>query len=110
MTSDQRVIDQEQAQFGFVESIANNSISAFKTPKSNFEVKTTDQKDSDLIDIFIYHLIFYVVFCYSLFIYIFIDLGFISFLRNKVTTFININKKDEIPPLSQRLLINTDQA
>ena len=87
MTSAQKIIDLELAQFGWVGSIATNSISDFKSPKIDLEEQTTNEKEPDLIDTFICHLIFYVVFCYSLLLYVFIDLGFGSFLKNKVNTF-----------------------
>ena len=93
-TSALKNIDQELAQFGWVEAIATNSISDFNSSKIDVE-EITHQKESNLIDTFICHLIFYVVFCYSLFIYIFIDLGFGSFLRNKVKTFFKLQKKLE---------------
>ena len=97
MTSALKIIDQELAQFGWVESIATNSISDFKSPKIDVEEQTTNKKESDLIDTFICHLIFYVVFCYSLFLYIFIDLGFGSFLKNILNRFFNFQKKFERP-------------
>ena len=40
-TSAQKNIDQELAQFGWVESIATNSISDFKSLKIDVEEKTT---------------------------------------------------------------------
>ena len=92
MTSELKIIDQELAQFGWVESIATNSICDFKSSKINVEKQTTNEKESDLIDTFICHLIFYVVFCYSLFLYIFIDLGFGSFLKNKLNTLLKFQK------------------
>ena len=95
MNSAQTVIDQELAQFGWVESIATNSIIDFKSPKSNFLEQPTDEKNSNLIDIYFCHLIFYVIFCYSLFIYIFVDLGLDSLVKHKTTTFINFIKKNE---------------
>ena len=98
MTSALKIIDQELAQFGWVESIATNSISDFKSPKLDVEEQTTNEKESDLIDTFICHLLFYVVFCYSLFLYIFIDLGFGFFLKDKVYTFFKLQKQFE--PLS----------
>ena len=104
MTSALKIIDQELAQFGWVESIATNSISDFKSPKIDVEERTTNEKESDLIDTFICHLIFYVVFCYSLFLHSFIDLGFGSFMKNKVNTLFKLQKKFEpssfISPLS----------
>ena len=105
MTSALKIIDQELAQFGWVESIATNSISEFKSPKLDVEEQTTTQKESELIDTFICHLIFYVVFCYSLFLYIFLDLGFGFFLKNKVNTFIKLLKQFD-PPSSNSPLSN----
>ena len=96
MTLAQTVIDQEIAQFGWVESIATNSINDFKSPKSNIAVQTTDRKESDLIDKFLCHMIFYVIFCYSLLLYVVIDLGYGSFLKNKLTSLIKRHKKYEI--------------
>ena len=95
MTSALKIIDQELAQFGWMESIATNSISDFKSPKIDVEEQTIKEKESDLIDTFICHLIFYLVFCYSLFLYVFVDLGFSSFIKNKVNTFIKLQKKFE---------------
>ena len=97
MTSALKIIDQELAQFGWVESMATNSISDFKSPKTAVEEQKTNEKESDLIDTFICHLIFYLVFCYSLLIYIFIDLGIGSFLRNKVKTLFKLQKKYDSP-------------
>ncbi len=97
MTSAQKIIDQELAQFGWVESIATNSISDFKSPKIDAEEQTTNEKKSDLIDQAICHLIFYVIFCYSLFLYVFIDLRFASFLKNKVNILFKVKTKFEIP-------------
>ena len=96
MTSAQVVIDQELAQFGWIESIATNSISDFKSPNLNLVEQSTNDKYSDLIDTVICHLIFYVLFCYSLFLYLVIDLGFASFIKNETTTLIKLKKKDEI--------------
>ncbi len=107
MTSSQVFIDQELAQFGWVESIATNSINDFQSPKSNIEEEeeeTIGKKNSDPIDIFICHLIFYIIFCYCLFLYVVIDLGFGSFIKNKVTTLIKFENKSAIPAFSSTLL------
>jgi len=110
MTTALKIIDQELAQFGWIESIATNSISDFKSPKMDVEKQKTNEKVFDLIDTFICHLIFYVVFCYSLFLYIVIDLGFGSFLKNKVNTLFKLQKKLTHLPLSMVILINTGQC
>ena len=62
MTSAQTVIDQELEQFGWVGSLATNSISDFKSSKSNVVGKITNKKTSDLIYKFICHLIFNLIF------------------------------------------------
>ena len=108
MNSAQTVIDQELAQFGWVESIATNTISAFKSPRLNNLEQTTDVKRSDLIDTFICLSIFYVIFCYSLCLYVFIDLGFGCFLKNKVNRWLKVQKIIEIPSLSVLFPINTN--
>ena len=97
MTSAQTAIDQELAQFGWVESIATNSISDFKSPNIDVEEQTPNEKESDLIDTSICHLIFYVFFCYSLFLYIVIDLGLGSFLKGKVYKFFKLKTNFERP-------------
>ena len=103
MTSALKIIDQELAQFGWVESIATNSISDFKSPKIDVEEQTTTEKESDLIDTFICHLIFYVFFCYSIFLYLFIDLGFSSFLKTKLNTLFKLQKEFELTSFSSPL-------
>ena len=90
MTSAQPIIDQELAQFGWVESIANNSISDFKSPRESLEELATDEKTSNLVDTFICHSIFYVIFCYALFLYVFSDLGFGFFLQNKINKLLKV--------------------
>ena len=61
MTSTKTELDQELEQFRWMESIANNSISDFKSLKSNVVEQAKDQKNSDFLDIFICHLIFYII-------------------------------------------------
>ena len=45
MTSALKIIDQELAQFGWVESIATNSISDFKSPKIEVEEQQLIKKN-----------------------------------------------------------------
>ena len=84
MTSAQQINDQELAQFGWVESIATNSISNFQSPRESLVELETYEKTSNHIDTFICHSIFYVIFCYALFLYVFSDLGLGFFLQNKI--------------------------
>ena len=53
MTSDKQIIDQELAQFGWVESIATNSISDFKSPRESLVEQATYEETSNHIDTFI---------------------------------------------------------
>ena len=108
MTSAQPIIDQELEQFGWMESIATNSIINFKSPSLNVVQKKPDERNSDYIDSFICHIIFCVIFCYSLFIYVVIDLGLGSFVKNKVITLIKYNKRIRLLSLGQLFLINKD--
>ena len=85
------VKDQELLSVGLVESASVNSITDFTPSKLN-ESKVTAEKE-DFVNTFICHLIFYAFFCVSLFLYIFIDLGFGSFLKNKFTQLIGFGKK-----------------
>ena len=103
MTSAQQINDQELAQFGWVESIATNSISDFKSPKESVVEPRNDVKTSNLIDTFICHSIFYVIFCYSLCLYIFIDLGFGSFLENKLNALFKFQKTIDLPTFTSTL-------
>ena len=96
MTSAQTLIDHDLAQFGWLESIGTNSISNFKSPNANIDIKVSDEENSDLIDKFIYHLIFYTIFCYSFFIFFLIDIGFGSFIKKEVTTIMKIYQKKKI--------------
>ena len=92
------VKDQELVSFGLVESASVNSITDFTSSRLN-ESKVTSEKD-DFVNTFICHLIFYAVFCVSLFLHIFIDLGLASFTKNKLNQLIGIGKKTffENPP------------
>ena len=47
MTSAQQINDQELAQFGWVESIATNSISDFKSSRESLVEQTTYEKTSN---------------------------------------------------------------
>ena len=102
MTSAVKIIDQELAQFGWVESIATNSISDFKSPKVDVLEHKPDKKKSDLLDTFICHLIFYVIFCYSLFIYVVYDLGFGLLVANTIKSLFKLSKDTEFPSLIQK--------
>ena len=107
MSSAQKVIDQDLAQFGWLETVATNSITDFKSPNSTVVGKTTYKKYSDLIDLFICHLIFYVIFCYSLVLYLVIDLGFGAFIVKKCNSLIKIDPMEGISSIGS-ILINTN--
>ena len=83
--------DQVSVSYGLVESATVNSISDF-TPSKFYkrELNPPCDKNDDFINTFICHLIFYAVFCVSIVLHIFIDLGFGSFLKNKFIPLIGL--------------------
>ncbi len=85
------VKDQELMPFGLVESASVNSFVDF-VPSNLNETEANEPKGkNDFINIFICHLIFYGVFCISLVLHIFIDLGLGDFLKNKISKWIEIS-------------------
>ena len=110
MTSAPKLLDQELAQFGWVESIATNSISDFKSPNVVAKEVTTDPSSLDFINIFICHLIFYIIFCYSLYLYIFIDLSLGLFLKRKLTKLFKYAKKSNIKSIFAPSKLNTESC
>tara|TARA_B100000700_G_C14521265_1_gene613239 strand:- start:90 stop:419 length:330 start_codon:yes stop_codon:yes gene_type:complete len=100
MTSAIKVIDQELAQFGWMDSIATNSITDFKSPNLNLFEGDSGLRNSDFIEIFIIYIIFYVIFCTSLFLYIVFDLGLAFFIQSQftnLTKFIRSQISDSLP-------------
>ena len=91
-TADESVKEQELISFGFVESASVNSIAEL-VPSNLNAMETNEAKEkNDFINIFICHLIFYAVFCISLFMHILIDLGLGDFVKNKFLQLIGIIK------------------
>tara|TARA_Y100000766_G_C18572528_1_gene443108 strand:+ start:269 stop:592 length:324 start_codon:yes stop_codon:yes gene_type:complete len=74
-----------------VDLIATNSIIDFNSSKSKGSKTITFEKESDVKDIFICNLFFYLVSCYSLLIHVFIDLVFASYLGKKVNKYFMSN-------------------
>ena len=81
------VKEQELISSGLVESASVNSFVDFIPSKQYENDTSTDKEKNEFINTFICHLIFYLVFCISLVLYIFIDLGLGSFVKK---TFINL--------------------
>ena len=86
------VKDQELVSFGLVESASVNSFADFIPSKLNQSQVSTEQENDDFKHIFICHLIFYAFFVVSLVLYILIDLGLGSFLKNKLSQLIGTEK------------------
>ena len=82
-TAASRVKDQELMPFGLVESASVNSFADFVPSNLNETEANEEMEKNDFINIFICHLIFYSVFCIALVLYILIDLGLISFVKNQ---------------------------
>ena len=87
------VKDQELASFGLVESASVNSFADFIPSKLNESPVDIEKKEDDFKNLFICHLIFYCFFCISLFMYILIDLGFGSFIKNKFFQLVGFGSK-----------------
>tara|TARA_Y100001968_G_scaffold291367_1_gene295717 strand:- start:194 stop:511 length:318 start_codon:yes stop_codon:yes gene_type:complete len=75
------VKEQEMIPNGLVESASVNSIADFVPSTSDESEANKKEEVNDFINTFICHLIFYLVFCISLVLHIFIDLGFGSFVK-----------------------------
>ena len=86
------VKDQELMPFGSVESASVNSFANFAPSDLNETEENGIKEKNDFINIFICHLIFYAVFCISIFLHVFIDLGLGSFVKNKFLQLIEIVK------------------
>tara|TARA_B100000579_G_scaffold100614_1_gene80024 strand:+ start:100 stop:417 length:318 start_codon:yes stop_codon:yes gene_type:complete len=85
--------DQELASFGLVESASVNSFADFIPSKLNECQIDIKKKEDDFNNLFICHIIFYCFFCISLVLYILIDLGFGSFIKDKFFLVIGLGKK-----------------
>ena len=84
--------DHELMPHGLVESTSVSSFADFVSSNLN-ETEVNKEKDvNDFINSFICHLLFYAVFCISLLLYIIIDLGLWSFVKNKFLQFNKIAK------------------
>ena len=86
------VKDQELMLNGLVESASVNSFADFVSLNSNETEPNKTNEKNDFIDIFICHLIFYAIFCISIVLHIFIDLGLGSFVKNKFLQLSEITK------------------
>ena len=95
-TPAQTVKNQELMSFGLVESASVNSFAEFVTSNLNVMEENEAKDKHYFIDIFICHLIFYAIFCISLVIHIFIDLGLGSFVKNKFLQLIEIAKNSVV--------------
>ncbi len=95
-TASPKVKDQKLMSLGLVESESENSFVDF-VPSNLNETESNEAKGkNDFINIFICHLIFYGVFCISLVLHIFIDLGLGFFIKNKIFKLIEISSNNVI--------------
>ena len=90
------VKDQEIISSRLVDSANVNSLADFITSKPNKKEDLIKKENQDFINIFICHLIFYAVFCISLVLHIFIDLGLGSFLKKTFLQLFEIVKKNPV--------------
>tara|TARA_B100000965_G_C19122969_1_gene554087 strand:- start:140 stop:457 length:318 start_codon:yes stop_codon:yes gene_type:complete len=87
------VKDRELASLGLVESAGVNSFADFIPSKLNPMQIDSQKNENDFKNLFICHLIFYCVFCISLLLYILIDLGLGSFIKNKFFQLVGLGNK-----------------
>ena len=92
VTAAPTVKDQELMAFGMNESESVNSVGDFVSSDLNETQAHKGNEQNDFINIFICHLIFYSVFCISIVLYLLIDLGLGSFVKNKFIQVIQIAK------------------
>jgi len=86
------VEDQELTPHGLVESASVNTF-ADVVSSNLIETQVNKSKEvNDFINTFICHMIFYAVFCISLVLYILIDLGLGSLIKNQFDKLIEIAK------------------
>ena len=86
------VKDQELILRELVESESVNSLPDFFSSNLN-EMEANKENDvNDFINNFICHLIFYAVFCITLVLHIFVDLGLGSLVKNQFLQFIEISR------------------
>ncbi len=86
------VKDQKLMPLGLVNSASGNLFSDFISSNSNETNVSVAAKNSDFINLFICHLIFYAIFCVSIVLHIIIDLGLGSFVKNKFLQFLQFSK------------------
>ena len=91
-TAAPNVKDQELMPFELVESASVNSFADLAPSNSNETAANEEKEKNDFVNIFICHLIFYVIFCISLVLHILIDLGLGSFVKNQFLQLIEIAK------------------
>ena len=87
------VKDQGSVQFELNDTETINSISDFNTIKLKESEDFYCNQKEDFLNTFICHLIFYAVFCISIVVHIFLDLGLGSFIKNKLIQLISIARR-----------------
>ncbi len=87
---------QQLVSFGSVESAGVNAFADFLPSELNECQVSTEIKYEDFINTFICHMIFYAIYCLSLGLHIFIDLGLGSFIKNKFLQLIGTRGKTHI--------------
>ena len=91
-TAPPTVKDQELILSGLVESASVNSFADFIPSKSNEHELNAEQEKNQFVNVFICHLIFYAVFCISIFMHILIDLGLGTFIKKTFSQLVELAK------------------
>ena len=95
VTASKTVKEKKLSSVGLVDSPSVNPITDFLSSELNDSDLSTTINDRDFANIFICNLIFYAVFCVSLFLHILIDLGFAAFIKKQFIQLIEIRKKTD---------------
>ena len=93
-TAPPTVKDQELISSGLVESASVNSFADFIPSKLNEHELIAEQEKNEVVNVFICHLIFYVVFCISIVMHILIDLGLGTFIKKTFSELVELAKNN----------------
>ena len=93
-TAPPTVKDQELISYGLVESASVNSFADFIPSKLNEHELIAEQEKNEFVNVFICHLIFYAVFCISIFMHILIDLGLGTFIKKTFSQLVELAKNN----------------
>ena len=93
-TAPPTVKDQDLISSGLVESASVKSFADFIPSNLNEHELIAEQEKNEFVNVFICHLIFYAVFCISIFMHILIDLGLGTFIKKTFSQLVELAKNN----------------